>query len=239
MAGRSRKPRKSEPSWKVLIRDNPDLSCSYVGRFFGRIEDEIEISAEDGLERGMTFCADNETGKVFATQPCSGDKCSLSPVKCESGEELYGDFHVHPSGTLEPSMSDLYYSLHYKQRVGCIGGTQSANRHSAKTGKWFKIPETAIKCYAFDLENPEYGSFRERVLPKMREAANIGSKLVDKQLRRSQSISHSEWQDYKKIRDNVMGDLKESNLFLETCPIITESFGEVRRCRVERGAKIK
>lgn len=234
MAGRSR---KSGEEWKKLVEAAPEKSCSYMGRFFGRMEDQVEHSARDGLEHGVTFCLEKESGKVFATDPCTGDKCSLRPVRCEVGEELYGDFHVHPTGRTEQSMSDISYMLAHGQRVGCVGGTVKAEYWSK--GKGFKVPTTKIKCYAFDIDSKAFPAFKKSLRPKLREAARLSSALVDKQFREKEAISKSEWKEYKKAEDGVESELKASGLYYDRCPIITESFGETERYRIEESKPIR
>ena len=228
MAGRSK---KSSKSWKKLVQSAPETSCSYMGRFFGRMEDQIEQSAIDGLEHGLTFCIDKKSGKVLATDPCTGSECAIRPVQCDVGEELYGDFHVHPTGNTGQSMADLMYSFRNKQRVGCVGGTIETT-YITKEGD-FEVPTTLIKCYGFNVDNKDFTPFYERLKPKLEEANDLSSALVNKVFRDKKSMSNEEWMEYKKVSDAVMDEVKSSGLYSDNCSMITDAFGETRRYRVE------
>lgn len=223
---------KNDSWWRVLVNSDPTIVCSYAGRFIGQIEDEIKKSQKDGYERGITFCTDEETGEVSSTKSCTGDECSVTSPKCKTGEKRIGGFHVHPSESLEPSMADINYALYYKLRFSCIGTTTETQKETSP-GVHVVVPETAIKCSAYDIDNPDYKRVVNDITPILEEAAEYGNKLVKKTVKEGEILTSDEWGKYQGMKKEVMDKLRISNLYYDSCPIITTVFETVKRTQIE------
>jgi len=76
-------------------------------------------------ERGYCLCQ-SKSGKLSKGEERTGTINKVSfPVKCSKAEKLYGTYHTHPSGNLQPSQADIRVMERFNIPI-CIGNSSGS-----------------------------------------------------------------------------------------------------------------
>jgi hypothetical protein len=92
------------------------------------MKQKIKKTETIGREHGFNLCHTKGIKELKDDTHCIGTDCSISfekTCKATTAKTVWkkvGDFHTHPSGNSEPSLSDLWNAYHYG--IECIGGTK-------------------------------------------------------------------------------------------------------------------
>jgi len=223
--------KRSSKARKAFLKAYPEKAGYALGKFYTEMEKAIELTEQDGFERGTTFCTKGE--KIVMKPKCKGKECSVRLPQCSPGEEMYGDFHTHTGGNPSPSTGDYRVALEKSKRVSCIGAMDRTDYYIE--GQTLEVPRSDIQCFGYDVDSPDFEKVRRKMLTKMEKAFDLRYKLLDKQLVDKKPISRTEWGKYGKMRDEISDMLADSDVFIppENIRILRQTSDSVMREMIE------
>lgn len=105
-----------------------------------QMDSALKQTNKTGLEHGFSLCAKKTKGKIFGSNLCTGDECSIAIDKGCDSENLgvrIGSYHTHPSDSPNGGLSlgDINIACSNNLEVSCLGHGSKINCYTLKKFK--------------------------------------------------------------------------------------------------------